>query len=620
MAVAFSSVGLAQPAACNEPATYNYVSVANGSWTAGSTWAGGSAPPVTVSGSTRILITHSVSYASAELIFQSTAVVTVKNGGHLDAKQIQLEGSSRLIVDHATITANAGNLGVKASSFFCAKYACINVGENLQIADATAGAYFQSSGARIGYNTSGNFQSVGTITGSDLRIWLPNGNLQKDGGTWDGGMISAYRVSQNIQGFSGTNAIEVSETGTDAAIESVITPCDDVFTITVSGLVWHDADGNLAQNGSEPGTNAGGPLYVNLVDATNTVLASTLVSASGTYSLTNVPASTTGLKLVLTSSASSTTPGTLPTNWVNTGEPASVGNGATQSATLGLIELTTATTPITSQNFGIEPRPLPGSGSVTVANPGGTSPVSVPPTAFTNTTPSTDTAPGSVTAIRVTSFPTNLTSLTINGAVYTAATFPPAGVVVPTNATGAPTVPIEVDPTNDSSPVVFTFTAIDNAGKESIPTGTATINFVAPDLSPVIYARPSTTYNTKPINVVVEVYELNNAATSGLITVLLAKDTKVNLSFTSEANNVGGQTVNNSVWSFDPVSNLDYYVLTTNEVVGAGNLLAFGLSGTLTPGATSGTLTFTTVIAPGSGGEVRITNNTDADKIDFFQQ
>jgi hypothetical protein len=177
------------------------------------------------------------------------------------------------------------------------------------------------------------------------------------------------------------------------------------LTLTLAGQVWNDADGNLGLNGAETGTNAGGPLYVNVVDATNTVIASTTVAPNGSYSLSGLPSSTTGLKLVLASSATSTTPGSLPTGWVNTGENVGATNTATQSTTLGVIELTTGTGAITAQNFGIEVLPTPGSGTALVTNAGGTTPVTVPPSAFTSTTSSADTAPGSVTAIRITTFP-----------------------------------------------------------------------------------------------------------------------------------------------------------------------------------------------------------------------
>ena len=140
------------------------------------------------------------------------------------------------------------------------------------------------------------------------------------------------------------------------------------------------------------------------------------------------------------------------------------------------------------------------------------------------------------------------------------------------------------------------------------------------DLTPVLYARPSSTYNTKPISVVVEVYELNGTPTRGQIIVKLNKDPKITLSFSARAISVGGITVQNSAWSFDDMSDEDYYVLTSDQTIAAGDILAFGLTGSLTPGATSGSLTFTGVLGPGSGGEGLITNNSDADKIDFFQQ
>ncbi|UFH51948.1 hypothetical protein [Spirosoma sp. KNUC1025] len=393
------------------------------------------------------------------------------------------------------------------------------------------------------------------------------------------------------------------------------------LTTMVSGKVWDDADGNLSQNGSENATNAGGPLYVNLVNASNTVVTSVSVATDGSYSLSGVPINVTGYKLVLASTATATTPGTLPTGWVNTGENVDATNTATQGSTLGVIELAIASSAVVNQNFGIEKMPTPGSGTATATNLGGSSAVTVPPTAFTSVSPSSDTAPGSVTAIHITAFPTNTTSLTINGTVYTSANFPVGGVTVPTDGSGIPTVPVSVNPTNDSNPVVFTFTAIDNAGKESVTTGTATLNSIrVPDLTPIIYARPSTTYNTTNISVVVDVFELSNVATSGLITVKLTKDPKITLSFPGTATSVGGRTVSNGAWSFDGELDDYYYILTTTQVVGAGNVLSFGLTGKLTPGATSGTLTLTTVIDGGSGGEVKITNNTDADKIDFFQQ
>ena len=319
------------------------------------------------------------------------------------------------------------------------------------------------------------------------------------------------------------------------------------LVLTVSGTVWNDADGNLALNGSETGTNAGGPLFVNLVTGTGAVVASTSVNPNGSYTLSGVPASSTGLRLVLTSTASSVTPGGLPTNWVNTGESVDASNSATQSSMLGQIELSTGTGAIVAQNFGIEQLPTPGSGSASANNGGGNRPVTVPASAFTSTTPSTDTAPGSVTAIRLTAFPSNTTSLTVNGSVYSS--LPTGGILIPTDENGAPTVAISVNPTDDGSSVVMLFVAVDNAGKESATTGTATLRAVS-DLTPIIYARPSTVRNTSAITVVVDVLELLNVASSGPITVRVSKDDLVNLTFDASASRIDNRDVQNSFVEF----------------------------------------------------------------------
>lgn len=148
------------------------------------------------------------------------------------------------------------------------------------------------------------------------------------------------------------------------------------------------------------------------------------------------------------------------------------------------------------------------------------------------------------------------------------------------------------------------------------------VNFgvkVLPDLTPIIYARPSTVYGTTTISVVVDVVELNSVATNGLVTVKLTRDSKVNLSFPENATSINNKSVQNTLWTYngkDP----NYHVLTTTSVVPAGDKLSFGFTGTLTPGATTGVLTISSVIFGGSGGENRINNNVDADKIDYFQK
>ncbi|MBD2755494.1 S8 family serine peptidase [Spirosoma validum] len=141
-----------------------------------------------------------------------------------------------------------------------------------------------------------------------------------------------------------------------------------------------------------------------------------------------------------------------------------------------------------------------------------------------------------------------------------------------------------------------------------------------PDLTITTYARPTTLYGTNNISVVVDVVELVGTPTSGTVVVRLTKDSRVRLDFPSTATTVNNRSVQNSVWSFDGTSNASYYILTTTAGIPAGDKLSFGFTGVLTPGATTGIVTLSSVIVGGSGQEIRLTNNSDADKLDYFQQ
>ncbi|WP_461111633.1 Ig-like domain-containing protein, partial [Spirosoma jeollabukense] len=150
---------------------------------------------------------------------------------------------------------------------------------------------------------------------------------------------------------------------------------------------------------------------------------------------------------------------------------------------------------------------------------------------------------------------------------------------------------------------------------------TATTNVTAvPDLIPILHVQPSTQYGTTNFIVVVDVFELTPVATSGQIVVNISKDPMVVLSFNGSASSVGGLTVQNSSWSFDATSNPDAYILTTNTAIGASSKLAFGLNGVSTPGATKGTLTVSSVVTGSGVGEIRINNNSDSDKINYFSK
>ncbi|SFE33447.1 YVTN family beta-propeller repeat protein [Spirosoma endophyticum] len=141
-----------------------------------------------------------------------------------------------------------------------------------------------------------------------------------------------------------------------------------------------------------------------------------------------------------------------------------------------------------------------------------------------------------------------------------------------------------------------------------------------PDLTPIMSVLPATVYGRSSFSVVVEVYERQGVATSGLIRVYIPKDPLVSLSFEPTATQVGGKGVQNSHWRVDGSSNADMYILSTTQELGAGGKTAIGLTGVLTPGNTKGRLSLTASLGGGSGGEVRIDNNSDADLLDYFQK
>ena len=143
-----------------------------------------------------------------------------------------------------------------------------------------------------------------------------------------------------------------------------------------------------------------------------------------------------------------------------------------------------------------------------------------------------------------------------------------------------------------------------------------------PDLTPVLYARPLVLSGNAAFGLVVEVIELNGVPTSGPITVYITKDPLVSLSFDPTATSLAGHSgaVQNAQWSFNGSADPSYYILTSSAVIGEQATLTFGLSGLLNAGGTQGQLSISTIVVGGSGGEVKINNNSDADKIDYFEK
>lgn len=285
----------------------------------------------------------------------------------------------------------------------------------------------------------------------------------------------------SIDPVSGAVSVVITYAAVDNAVKQDPTPgtLTIPFTNTIKGTVFNDVNGLLGipvNTIDGVGSNAGGLNVVAVNTATNTVTAFSAVPANGVYTVTGIP--NASFNLLITTAAATVgnpPPGvTLPANWVSTGEfwgTTTAGNDGTVNSILPLGAISDN---VEIANFGIEQLPNTNvSISSPISNPGGTTSAAIPATNFGGTDPDG----GVIDSIRILTFPTNTTTITINGTPYTAITFPAAGVAIPTNAAGQPTQPITIDPVDGTIDVVITYRVTDNAGKPDPTPGTLTIPF-----------------------------------------------------------------------------------------------------------------------------------------------
>lgn len=520
--------------------------------------------------------------------------------------------------------------GVISVSVAASSVTDVNLGvERLPTADPKTAASQPNPGGTTKVTVpilTGSDPEDGPYTGTSktntivIKSLPPNGTLYYNNSPVnDEQVITSYDPSKlTLDPNDGPISVTFTYAERDAANKEsspaiVTMPFTSNAQLAISGTVFNDANGLVdgIVNGTAVSSLAGNTFWVNLVGSVNTVLASTTLT-SGNYSFTGLTANTS-YSIVLSrtqGSVGSAPPSTTLTgSVVNTGEHIGDGAGSDGSPN-GIISVSLASSSVADVNLGVERLPTADPKTApNQPNPGGANTVVVP--TLTGSDPEDGTYVGTTKSntVIIQSLPTNAT-LYYNGLPVTM-----AGQVIPNYDPSL----LAVDPINGSVTVTFTYSERDAAGLNS-PPALVTMPFVnPPDLTPLIYARPSTVYNTTGITVVVDVLELLSVPTSGTIVVKVTKDTKVSLTFPPTAELIENRPVKNSVWTLNN-SDPNYYVLTTSQVVAAGDVLSFGFTGVLTPGATSGTLTISTVIVGGSGGEIRLNNNVDADKIDYFQK
>jgi uncharacterized repeat protein (TIGR01451 family) len=234
------------------------------------------------------------------------------------------------------------------------------------------------------------------------------------------------------------------------------------FFGVISGSVLNDANGLVDNQINGSGTDAGSAsLTAYLVNSAGTVVAVSDVAANGSYSFNNIAngnysvvlSNTAGVNVGAAAPAAS-----LPPGWINTAEGNTQAGDSTVNGVITAVIVNNAG--VNNLNFGIER--LPTATSITASsqsNPGGTNSVVVPAGTLTPA----DAEDGAAVGIRVTALPSNVTSITLNGTTYTAATFPAGGVIVP----AANIATISVDPLDGGVTVVIPYVARDAANQES---------------------------------------------------------------------------------------------------------------------------------------------------------
>ena len=243
-----------------------------------------------------------------------------------------------------------------------------------------------------------------------------------------------------------------------------------VQTTSLSGTVWHDANGSAhgtfdtIRDGAEVGTATTGLTAVLIDQGTGLVYATVPVAADGTYEFLNLPVGMTAVVQITDTTRAplvGALPGSpiLPPDWLNT------------TPLVQLPRLTT-TTPITDVDFGVQQPPDTDDKVRPVQpNPGGSVQVLVPP--LTGSDPE-DGAKGTGSTFQIVTLPTT-------GTLYYDGVKVVPGQVIhdydPTKLT--------VDPNAGAVVVQFTVAVMDLAGVFDTTPATVTMPFSVPDAASI---------------------------------------------------------------------------------------------------------------------------------------
>ncbi len=129
---------------------------------------------------------------------------------------------------------------------------------------------------------------------------------------------SMTSIAITDSGYYRVYAVYANGCAVDSAVHVVVSNC----FVNLSGKMLDDANGNGLKDGVEITSNRGQVLYAVLSSSANSVLASSVVAADGSFSFATVPAYTSSMKITPSTSnpsiGAATPASTWPTNWVGT--------------------------------------------------------------------------------------------------------------------------------------------------------------------------------------------------------------------------------------------------------------------------------------------------------------
>jgi len=148
----------------------------------------------------------------------------------------------------------------------------------------------------------------------------------------------------------------------------------------------------------------------------------------------------------------------------------------------------------------------------------------------------------------------------------------------------------------------------------------ARINDCPPDITPTLIVNPNIMHGITSFNLTVRITELNMVNTSGAIVVNIPRDSRWTLTngYIPSLTVIGGTSLDNNEWAYS--SDAINHIFTSTTSIPAGEASTFGFRVTFDPGSTRGVYTVTSQVVSGGGGEARVSNNADSEKIDYFQE